>query len=194
MQRSILSVMTGATVLVFGSSVVTVSAVGQQTSEPAAMAASHPEMHRLFRTFLGRWTVHETFERNEFSPGGGERTGSARFTVASGGTSLIEDYHANGSAGRLDFLAVIWWDPGSRSYRFFTCSNGRDACAIRGAAHWDGETFVNDYEQTLNGMSTRLEDVFSEITPNSIKLVAGIPGGDPKLRPLITTEYHRARD
>ena len=166
----------------------------QQTSDGEASSAARPEMHKLFRAFLGRWTVKETFERNEFSPGGGSRSGTARFTVGSGGTSLIEDYHANGSAGRLDFLAVIWWDPGAKAYRVFTCANGRDACSMRGAAAWAGDSFVNDYDQSLNGISTKLEDSFSQITPNSFKLVSGIPGDDPKLRPLITTLYRRAAE
>jgi len=117
---------------------------------------------------------------------------TARFTVGSGGTSLVEDYHSNGTAGRLDFLAIMWWEPGSRSYRVFTCANGRDACALRGTAHWDGATFVNDYQEPINGMPTKLQDVFSGITGSSFKLVAGVPGEDPKFRPLITTVYRRA--
>lgn len=164
----------------------------QQTSDKTATSAAHPEMHKLFRAFLGRWTVKETFERNEYSPGGGERGGTARFTVGSGGSSLVEDYHSNGSAGRLDFLAVIWWDPGERAYRSFTCTNAPDACALRGSATWSDDTFTSDYVQSINGMSTKLQDVYSEITPNSFKLVSGIPGEGAKLQPLITTSYRRA--
>jgi hypothetical protein len=166
-------------------------APAQQTSDQSAAPAARPEMHKLFRAFLGRWTVKETFERNEFSPGGGERTGTARFTVGSGGSSLIEDYHSNGSAGRLDFLAVMWWDPGARTYRVFTCTNEANACALRGSAAWSGPTFASDYVQSINGMSTKLQDVFSEFTPSSFKLVSGIPGDDSKVQPLITTIYRR---
>lgn len=169
-------------------------ASAQQTSDQSAASAAHPEMHKLFRTFLGRWTVKETFERNEYSPGGGERSGTARFTIGSGGTSLIEDYHSTGSAGRLDFLAVIWWDPVGRAYRIFTCVNQPNACALRGSAAWSGNTFTSDYVQSINGMSTKLQDVFSEITPTSFKLVSGIPGDGTKLQPLITTTYRRAAD
>jgi hypothetical protein len=164
----------------------------QQTTDQNAASAAHPEMHKLFRAFLGRWTVKETFERNEYSPGGGERSGTARFTVGSGGSSLIEDYHSNGSAGRLDFLAVVWWDPGERAYRSFTCTNAPNACALRGSATWSGDTFTSDYIQSINGMSTKLQDVYSDITPTSFKLVSGIPGEGAKLQPLITTMYRRA--
>lgn len=167
-------------------------ASAQQTSDQTAASAAHPEMHKLFRAFLGRWTVKETFERNEYSPGGGERSGTARFTVGSGGTSLIEDYHSNGSAGRLDFLTVMWWDPGAHAYRTFTCANEPNACALRGSAAWSGNMLTSDYVQPINGMSTKVQDVFSEITPSSFKLVSGIPGDGSRLQPLITTKYRRA--
>lgn len=177
-----------ATLLAGGAGV----ASAQQTSDQTPASAAHPEMHRLFRAFLGRWTVKETFERNEYSPGGGERSGTARFTAGSGGTSLLEEYHADGSAGRIDFLMVVWWDPGTRTYHTFTCTNGHDACAMRGSATWAGASFVSDYEQSINGMSTKLQDVYSDITPATFKLVSGIPGEEPKLQPLITTIYRRA--
>ena len=92
----------------------------------AAASAASPSMNKLFRVFVGDWTVSETFQRNEFFPRGGERKGEARFTVGTGGTSLIEDYHSNGSAGKLDFLLVIWWVPDARVYKVFTCSNSPD--------------------------------------------------------------------
>ena len=72
-------------------------------------SAASPSMNKLFHLFLGDWTVSETFPTNEFFPHGGHRQGEAHFTVGTGGTSLIEDYHSNGSAGKLDFLLVIWW-------------------------------------------------------------------------------------
>ena len=54
-------------------------------------------------------------EHNEFYPNGAEREGTARFSLATGGTSLIEEVHSDGSAGRLDFMVVIWWDNEARS-------------------------------------------------------------------------------
>jgi len=156
-----------------------------------ASTGSRPEMHRLFRAFLGQWSVRENFERNEYSPGGGSRTGTVTFTVGAGGSALIEDYHANGSAGRLDITAVVWWDPGSRTYRKFSCRSS-GTCAMRGAAHWAEGSFVSEYTEPINGLDMKLEDVYSEITPRSIKLVSGIPGDGGKIQLLITSEYQRA--
>jgi hypothetical protein len=88
---------------------------------------------------------------------------------------LIEDYHSDGSAGRLDFLAIIWWDKDAKLYRFFTCANDvKHACELRGTAHWEGETFVNDYEEMVAGEKTKFQDSFSQITPTSFTLIAAI--------------------
>src|SRR5271168_3462575 len=54
-------------------------------------SASSPEMQRLDRAFGGTWTTSENFAHNEFYPSGAEREGTARFTLATGGTSLIEE-------------------------------------------------------------------------------------------------------
>jgi hypothetical protein len=116
---------------------ILLSLVGAQRPARAAESATSPAMKKLFQAFVGDWTVLEAFEQNEFFPNGGARTGTARFTVGTGGTSLIEDYHSDGSAGKLDFLMVIWWDANAKLYRVFTCSNGsRNPGKLRGTAHW----------------------------------------------------------
>jgi hypothetical protein len=81
-------------------------------------------MQRLDRAFRGTWTTSENFAHNESYPSGAEREGTARFTLATGGTSLIEEVHSDGSAGRLDFMVLIWWDNEAKIYNFFTCGNG----------------------------------------------------------------------
>jgi len=118
-------------------------------------SASSPEMQRLASAFAGRWSTSETFAHNEFYPNGAERKGTANFRLATGGTSFIEDVHSDGSAGRLDFMVVIWWDSEAKVYSFFTCGNGgSNPCGIRGTAHWDGNSFVNDYELSIRGKRT----------------------------------------
>jgi hypothetical protein len=155
-------------------------------------SASSPEMQRLARAFIGTWDVVETFERNEFFPNGGGRKGTAHISVGTGGTTLIEDYHSDGSAGKLDFLAVIWWDPETKRYGFFTCGNGHGTpCRMRGTARWDGDSFVNEYELTIKGKKTKWRDSFSQITPTSFTLIAALESADGAMKPMITTKYTR---
>jgi len=158
----------------------------------SAKADSSPEIERLVKAFGGEWKVVEDFERNAFFPNGGARKGTARISLGTGGTTLIEDYHSDGSAGRLDFLAVIWWDKDAELYRFFTCANDvNHACELRGTAHWEGAAFVNDYEEMFAGKKTKFQDSFSRITPTSFTLTAAIAATRGPGKPLITTRYIR---
>jgi hypothetical protein len=156
-------------------------------------SASNPEMQRLDHAFGCTWSTSESFAHNEFYPNGAAREGTARFTLATGGTSLIEEVHSDGSAGRLDFMVVIWWDNEAKVYNFFTCGNGgNNPCKIRGTAHWDGDSFVNDYELTIRGAKKKWKDTFSEITPKSFTLVAAMESADDDaMQPMITTRYRR---
>ena len=61
---------------------------------------------------------------------------------------------------------------------------------MRGSAHWDGETFVNDYEEIVNGNKTSWRDSFS-FTPTSHTLVAAVNAGKGKMKVLITTKATR---
>src|SRR5437764_11285857 len=67
------------------------------------------EVQKLLRSFEGTWSVFESFQKSEFFPKAGARTGTAKITPGPGRLSLIEDYHSSGSAGNLDLLAVTWW-------------------------------------------------------------------------------------
>jgi hypothetical protein len=120
----------------------------QQENSPAPTEfGASPEMNRLAKAFVGDWNTTETMERSQFFPSGGSRHGRAQIRLTTGGTVLVDELHSDGSAGKLDGLVVIWWDDGEKLYRFFTCFNDpKNPCEVRGTAHWEGDTFVNDYE------------------------------------------------
>lgn len=152
-------------------------------------------MARLARAFLGAWNTSESFARSDLSPNGGERAGTARFHLATGGTTLVEDYHSNGSAGKLDFMVIIWWNQEAGSYEFFTCGNGgKNPCRLRGTAHWDGDSFVNEYEETMREGKKQWTDSFSQITSQSFTLVAAMETSGKKMQPMITTKYRKRPD
>jgi hypothetical protein len=165
--------------------------VHAQCYASAAESTTSPAMKHLFQAFVGYWRVEETFAQSEFFPKGGSRTGRAHFTIGTSGTSLIEDYHSNGSAGKLDFLMVVWWDSEIQRYRVFTCSNDpQNAGKLRGTAHWERGTFVNDYEELINGKPKKFQDRFSELTSQSFTLFAGTKTGK-RFEHQITTRYKR---
>ncbi len=169
-------------------------ACAQQTVKYAqpAESASSPEMARLAKALGGDWNTAESMEKSEFFPNGGSRHGSAHIQLVAGGTSLFAEFHSNGSAGKLDGLYVIWWDKPANIYRFFVCFNdSKTPCKLRGTAHWEGNNFVNDYEEMVEGKSTKCRDSFIHITPTSNTLTAAVDAGDGTMKTLITTTNTR---
>jgi len=164
---------------------------GARSSQPAVSAAS-PEMDRLAKALAGDWNTTEKMERGEFFPNGGSRHGQTHVYLAAGGTTLIDEVHSDGSAGKLDGIVVIWWDKQAGLYRFFTCFNDPSSpCELRGTAHWDGDAFVNDYEAMVGGKMTKWRDSFIQITPKSHSLVAAVDDGNGNYETLITTTSTR---
>jgi len=61
---------------------------------------------------------------------------------------------------------------------------------MRGTAHWEGDSFVNDYEDVVKGRKTSWRDTFT-FTPNSHTLVLAIEIGDGAMQTQITTKATR---
>jgi hypothetical protein len=150
-------------------------------------------MERLANALVGDWDTTETMERGELFPNGGSRHGIIHARLAAGGaggTTLIYEVHSDGSAGKLDGMLVIWWDEDVRLYRLFICFNNPNPCKMRGTAHWNGDSFVNDYEETIKGKKTSCRDSFA-FTPKSHTLVAAMQGEGGVMQTLITTRATR---
>src|SRR6266481_2890265 len=151
-----------------------------------------PQMERLIEVFVGTWDTSETMARSEFFPHGGARHGVANFRPTADGAALVEEGHSDGSAGRLSFYIVIWWDEDATLYRFLTCFHAhRLGCELRGTAHWDGDIFVNDYEEVIKAKKTRFTDSFSHMSAAYFTLVEAISAENGSKTPLVTTHYNR---
>jgi hypothetical protein len=158
--------------------------VGHDALNPA------PEMSRLAKALAGNWDTTETMEKGELFPHGGSRHGTVHARLIAGGTTLVYEVHSNGSAGRLDGMLVIWWDKEASLYAIFICFNNPDhPCKLRGSAHWEGNSFVNDYEEMVSGRRTAWRDSFT-FTPISHRLVAAIKENGV-WKALITTKATR---
>ena len=186
-----------AVALLFGGLVlitpVLLRATAQQahSATPSSQSAQVPEMERLAKALVGDWNTTETRERGESFLNGGSRHGVVHVRLAAGGTTLIYEVHSDGSAGKLDGMLVIWWDKEASLYRVFVCfNNPSHPCEMRGTARWDGDSFVNDYEQTVKGKKTSWRDSFT-FTSTSHTLVAAMTTWDGTMQTLITTKATR---
>ena len=168
-------------------------AAAQQTHSTTAPGSTSPvpEMERLAKALVGDWNTTETMEQGEFFPNGGSRHGVVEVRLAAGGTTLIYEVHSDGSAGKLDGMLVIWWDKDANLYRVFVCfNNPSHPCEMRGTAHWEGDSLVNDYEQTAKGKKMLWRDTFA-FTPTSHTLIAAMDVGKGTMKTLITTKATR---
>lgn len=80
------------------------------------------------KAFGGEWRGVEKLEQSEFFPNGVTRKGTARVSLGTGGSTVIEDYHTDGTAGRLDFIAVIWWDKRRKALSVLHLRQQRERC------------------------------------------------------------------
>jgi hypothetical protein len=162
------------------------------TSGQENAPAASPEMARLAKALAGDWNTTENMEHGEFFPNGGSRHGHTHAVLTAGGTTLMDEVHSDGTAGKLDGIVVIWWEKAAGAYRFFVCFNDvASACKVRGTAHWAGNTFVNDYEEVVDGKKVKFRDSFVDITPTSHQLIAAMDTANGTFRTIITTTSTR---
>lgn len=177
-------------------SVVILSSLGTARHKERAVrsdgSSAIPEMSRLAKALVGDWNTTETRERSEFFPDGGGRHGTSHWKLGVNGTTLIGEGHSNGSAGALSYLIVIWWDTNAKFYHYLTCFNDdKNPCTERGTARWEGDVFINDYEEVVNGEKRTFRDSFVEITPKSHTLLAAVRMSDGTMKTLITSKSVR---
>lgn len=152
--------------------------------------AQPPEMTRLANALAGDWQSVEVVQYGKPVPAGQGRRGASHVRLAGGGTALVDDGHTLGVVGgELTWFETIWWDPAVRGYRFLTCFKASDAngCELRGTAQWVGDTFVNEYEELVDGKPTKMRDVWSDITPKSHTLTEFHDMGNGDFRPYVVS-------
>jgi hypothetical protein len=151
-----------------------------------------PEIKRLFEALAGDWDTIEKREHTQFFPNGGERKGKSHVRLAAAGAMLVMEGHSDGSAGPLSYIIVIWWDKHASLYGYFTCfKDSGSGCQVRGTAHWEGDKFVNDYEETVKGKRMKFRDTFQDISANSHTLVFAWVKDDGSTEPVIISKAMR---
>ena len=130
-------------------------------------------------------------ERN-FFPNRCERKGRSHIRPGAGGAVLVMEGHSDGTAGPLRYIIVVWWDKDASLYGYFTCfKDTGSGCEVRGTANWDGDEFVNDYEEVVDGKKLRFRDTFQDITANSHTLVFAWIKDDGSMEPVIVSKAVR---
>jgi hypothetical protein len=171
-----------------------VALVSSPTVAQSAESAATPEMARLAKVFTGDWNTVEIVQHGKPVPDGAGHRGTVHVRLAAGGTVLVSEGHSVGTVGgELQWFITIWWDANAKSYRFLTCfRTSTDAgCELRGTARWDGDTFVNDYEEMIDGKRTKMQDIWTDITPNSHTLTESHDIGNGVMKPYVVSHNTR---
>jgi hypothetical protein len=153
-------------------------------------SAQSPEMARLAKALAGDWSSVEVVQFGKRVPEGAGRKGATHVHLAGGGTVLVDEGHTVGAVGGdLQWYTSIWWDAGTHRYRMLTCFRASDAngCELRGTLHWAGDTLVNDYVEE----STKMRDVWTDITPTSYTLTEEHDNGQGVMQPYVVSHISR---
>ena len=153
-----------------------------------------PEMARLAKVFTGDWNTVEIVQHGKPVSTGTGRRGIVHARLTGGGTALLSEGHSVGTAGGdLQWFITIWWDANAKCYRFLTCfRTPADAgCELRGTAHWNGDTFVNDYEEVINGKRIKAQDIWTDIMANSHTLTESHDVGNGVMKPYVVSHNTR---
>jgi len=157
-------------------------------------SAANPPMARLARVLAGDWNIMEIMQHGQSVVEGAGRRGTVHVTLVGGGTALVSEGHSAGATGGdLRWFITIWWDANANVYRFLTCfkTSADSGCELRGTARWEGDTFVNDYEEVIDGKRTRIQDLWTDITPNSHTLTEAHDSGNGIMKPYVVSHSTR---
>jgi hypothetical protein len=171
-----------------------VSCLSSPPPAPSADTAAGPEMARLAMVLVGDWSTVEVVQNGKaVSPGAGRR-GLVHVRLAGGGTVLVSEGHTVGAVGgELRWFISIWWDSDAQRYRLLTCFKAptEAGCELRGTARWVGDTLVNDYEEIFEGKRTKMQDVWTDITPTSLTLTELHDTGNGVMTPFVVSHSTR---
>jgi hypothetical protein len=152
------------------------------------------QMTRLGKMMVGDWKTVEVVQHGKPVPKNAGREGIVRVRLAGGGTVLVSEGHSQGSVGGdLRWLITTWWDASANCYRLLVCfaTPGSAGCELRGTARWEDEKFVNTYEEMINGKRTKVQDIWSDIRPNSHTLTAARDIGNGIMVPYVVSHETR---
>jgi hypothetical protein len=175
--------------LICGFAFVSSPALAQSTDLAAII-----EMDRLAKVFAGDWNTVEIVQDGKPVANGAGRRGTVHVRLVGGGVALVSEGHSVGTiGGELQWFITIWWDSNTKCYRFLTCfRTARDAgCELRGTARWEGNTFINDCEEVIDGKRTKVQDVWTDITPNSHTLTEAHDVGNGVMKPYVVSHNTR---
>jgi hypothetical protein len=183
--------------LVLGGAVLGASIYAQQAEKkPSAggpamdMAKPAPEMEKR-KWVVGKWSVTETHEKSEWSPGGIGR-GTSVIALGPGGHSQTITYNSTGPTGTFSGHGIIAWDPEASAYRS-AWADSMTRGIVTMYCREDGKDWVCLGESMMQGKKTTVRS--RSLAPNPAgwtELMEISTDGGPFTK-MRTFEFNRAK-
>jgi len=154
------------------------SANAQQT-----LTMPGPDVQNLM---LGTWAIDVAYPPGSGKSRADTGKGTEIWRPGPGGRSVIEEYRERNAHGKVEGVAITWWDKKAQGQRFVWCDNSiPDGCYVsKEVAKWDGNDLMWREEQALDGSNRVYSETFKDITADSFTQV--LQEGDPG-QPLQNT-------
>lgn len=131
---------------------------------------SSPQMERLIDALAGEWSTEIIYEPREQLPQGGSGRSRDSYRVGPARSSLIQEYHADGTEGKSWGTGVIWWDEQAQGFRFVWCDSFAIDAGCRVSSElgdWNGDAFITTDVHEVSGKTVFEKEVWSSFTPTS---------------------------
>ena len=146
---------------------------------PAGPRKPGPE-HQKLAYFAGKWTSEGDMKPSSFGPGG-KFSSSSTCEWFDGNFALV--CHSDGAmqTGSVKGLSIMAWDPGAKTYTYFSTNSWGQGGFSRCTA--EGDTWAWNNETTVNGKLMVVRFTIKQVSPDvaTYKFEMGAPGEPLKL-------------
>jgi hypothetical protein len=153
-----------------------------------------PEIQKLAKAMVGRYTTKETHEAGPFMPTGGTGTGLATFALGPGGYSILETYQSKTGPMGAKFRGhgVIWYDQKAGGYRGVWCDSMSPVCETGGLSKWEGDKLVGTNNTEMMGKKVSYKETMSGFSPEGFKFDMEMSSEGGPMKHAMTIEYARS--
>lgn len=148
----------------------------------------------LIGALAGTWSAEEIYEPSEMVAKIGKGRSVESYRVGPGGSSLIEEYHGDGVAGKSWGIGTIWWDAKGPGFRFVWCDSSAIDAGCRVSSElgsWNGQTFVMNDKHEVEGKMVFEKEVWSDMTTHSFKQSLYVGNSAENLKLFMTIKAKR---
>jgi hypothetical protein len=152
------------------------------------------QMERLIDALAGEWSTEIKYEQSEQLPQGGRGRSRDSYRVGPDRSSLVEEYHADGTGGKSWGTGLIWWDQKAQGFRFVWCDSfAIDAgCRVSSdLANWNGDAFITTDVHQVSGEPVFEKEVFSSFSPDSFSQTLYVGHSRDTLKLYMTIKAKR---